>query len=67
MECMDRRFAGQPALLLHQAGHRVREIFRQIPETGDASDYDTAKNKLKAHFEPQQNRTYAVYYFRQAK
>ena len=33
----------QRALLLYQAGHRVREIFRQIPETGDASDYDTAK------------------------
>ena len=57
----------QRALLLYQAGHRVREIFRQIPETGDASDYDTAKNKLKAHFEPQQNRRYAVYCFRQAK
>ncbi len=26
------------ALLLYQAGHRVREIFRRIPETGDDSD-----------------------------
>ena len=57
----------QRALLLYQAGHRVREIFRQIPDTGDASDYTTAKTKLKEYFEPQQNRRYAVYQFRQAK
>ena len=54
------------ALLLYQAGERVREIFRQIPDTGTADDYDTAQTKLKAHFEPQQNRRYAVYRFRQA-
>jgi hypothetical protein len=55
------------ALLLYQAGHRVREIFRQLEETGTESDYDTAKTKLQEHFEPQQNRRYAVYQFRQAK
>ena len=54
------------ALLLYQAGQRVREIFRQIPDTGTADDYETVKIKLKAHFEPQQNRRYAVYRFRQA-
>ena len=27
------------ALLLYQAGHRVREIFRQLPNTGDAAAY----------------------------
>ena len=42
------------ALLLYQAGQRVREILRQIPDTGTADDYETAKTKLKAHFEPQQ-------------
>ncbi len=57
----------QRALLLYQTGHRVREIFRQIPETGDDSDYATAKTKLKEYFEPLQNRRYAVYQFRQAK
>ena len=28
------------ALFLYQAGPRVREIFRQIPETGTDADYD---------------------------
>ena len=55
------------ALLLYQAGQRVREIFRQLPDTGTETDYDTAKTKLQEYFEPQQNRRYAVYRFRQAK
>ena len=55
------------ALLLYQAGQRVREIFRQLQDTGTESDYDTAKTKLQEYFEPQQNRRYAVYQFRQAK
>ena len=37
-------------LLLYQAGQRVREIFKQIPETGTDEDYDVAKQKLKAYF-----------------
>lgn len=41
------------ALLLYQTGQRVREIFRQIPNTGTATDYDVAKDKLKEYFEPQ--------------
>lgn len=55
------------ALLLYQAGQRVREIFRQLENTGDNNDYDTAKAKLKGHFEPQKNRRYEVYNFRQSK
>ncbi|XP_028414345.1 uncharacterized protein K02A2.6-like [Dendronephthya gigantea] len=55
------------ALLLYQAGKRVREIFRQIPDTGDATDYEAAKTKLHEYFQPQENRRYAVYRFRQAK
>jgi hypothetical protein len=31
------------ALLLYQAGPRVREIFKQFPETGTDTDYDIAK------------------------
>ena len=54
------------ALLLYQAGPRVREIFKQIPDTGTSADYDTAKDKLKAHFDPQKNKRYEVYRFRQA-
>ena len=41
------------ALLLYQAGPRVREIFKQIPETGTDEDYDVAKQKLKAYFDHQ--------------
>ena len=51
--------------MLYQAGPRVREIFRQIPETGTDADYDIAKQKLKAYFDPQKNRRYEVYRFRQ--
>ena len=54
------------ALLLYQAGQRVREIFRQIPETGTDSDYKIAKDKLTEYFEPQKNRRCEVYIFRQA-
>ena len=49
------------SLLLYQAGPRVREIFKQIPDTGTSADYDTAKAKLKAHFDPQKNKRYEVY------
>ena len=31
------------ALLLYQAGSRVREIFRSLPDTGPDEAYDTAK------------------------
>ena len=55
------------ALLLYQAGSRVREIFRQIPDHGDDDDLDTAVNKSNAYFEPQKHRLYDVYQFRQAK
>ena len=54
------------ALLLYQAGSRVREIFRQIPDIGTDADYDIAKAKLKAYFDPQKNKRYEVYRFRQA-
>ena len=37
-------------VLLYQAGQRVREIFRQIPETGTDSDYKIAKDKLTEYF-----------------
>jgi hypothetical protein len=53
------------ALLLYQAGPRVSEIFKQIPETGTDTDYNIAKQKLKAYFDPQKNRRYEVYRFRQ--
>ena len=55
------------ALLLYQAGSRVREIFDQLTETGQDDDYKLAKQKLTAYFEPQQNRRYDVYKFRQTQ
>ena len=55
------------ALLLYLAGSRVREIFQHLPDVGNADDYDTAKTKLTTHFEPQKNRRYEVYRFREAK
>ena len=55
------------AFLLYQAGPKVREIFRQIPENGNDDDFDKATELLNAHFEPQKNRLYDVYEFRQAK
>ena len=59
------------ALLLYQSGPRAREIFKQLPplvteeneESGD--EYEVAKARLTAYFEPQKNRRYEVYRFRQ--
>ena len=55
------------ALLLYQAGSRVREIFRQLTDTGEDTDYQRAVGKLNDYFEPQENRLYEVYQFRQTK
>ena len=54
------------ALLLYLAGPRVREIFRYLPDTGDEADFTTALTKLNNYLEPQHNRLYEVYIFRQA-
>ena len=45
----------QRALLLYQAGSRVCEMFKQIPDTVNAGDYSIAKEKLTSCFEPQKN------------
>ena len=50
---------------MYQAGSRVREIFKQLPDTGADEDFDTAKEKLCLYFKPQKNRRYEVYRFRQ--
>ena len=54
------------ALLLYQAGSRVREIFRQLSDTVAAYAYQPAVTKLTGYFEPQTHRLYEVYKFRQA-
>ncbi len=53
-------------MLLFLAGPRVRDILRQIPDTGDDTAFETALEKLNSHFAPQTNRLYEVYKFRQA-
>eukprot|EP00794_Sanderia_malayensis_P017235 gene17235-18956_t len=60
----------QRALLLYQAGSRVREIFSQLEETGENDeddDYENAKRKLTEYFDAQKNRRYEVYKFRQCQ
>ena len=57
----------QRALLLYNAGPRVREIFKQIPKNGEDNNFKTAKEKLTEYFQPQTNRRYEVYRFRQTK
>lgn len=56
----------QRALLLYQAGPRIREIFRQFPDPGEDDDVAKAEQLLTDYFEPQKNRLYEVYKFRQA-
>ena len=43
------------ALLLYQADSRIRDIFAQLPDTGEANDFNTAKDRLTPHFQPQKN------------
>ena len=54
------------ALLLYLAGLRVREIFKNLTDVGEADDFNSAMAKLTEYFEPQKNRRYEVYRFRQA-
>ena len=58
--------AHKRALLLYQAGSRVRDIFAQLPDTGEANDFEIAKEKLTQHFQLQKNVRYDVYVFRKA-
>ncbi len=55
------------ALLLYQAGPRIKEIFAQLTDTGEEDDFDLAQQKLSDYFEPQKNKRYEVYRFRETK
>ena len=59
--------AKKRALLLYQAGARVREIFRQIPDDKDDKDYNKAVERLNEYFKPQKHRLYEAYKFREAR
>ena len=41
--------------------------FKQIPNNGDDNNFNTAKEKLTEYFQPQTNRRYEAYRFRQTK
>ena len=45
----------------------VHEIFKTLPDTGDEKDYDSAVKALTTYFEPDKNKIYQTYTFRQAK
>ena len=55
----------QRALLLYYAGEGVSEIFETLPDTGD--DFEMAKTKLNAYFDPKKNVEFEIFTFRQAK
>ena len=55
----------QRALLLYYAREEVSEIFDTLPDTGD--DFETAKTKLNAYFDPKKNVEFEIFTFRQAK
>ena len=55
------------AILLYQAGPEVYEIFKTLPNTGEAKDFKKAMDALTAYFEPDKNKIYQTYMFRQAK
>ena len=55
------------AILLYQSGPEVFEIFKTLPDTGEAKDFKKAADALTAHFEADKNKIYQTYLFRQAK
>ena len=55
------------AILLYQVGPEVFETFKTLPDTGEAKDFKKAVDALTAHFEPDKNKIYQTYLFRQAK
>ena len=56
--------------MLYQAGPKVREIFNQLSDVEgevDEDNFATTKAKLIEYFEPQKNRRYEIYRFRQTR
>ena len=44
-------------------GGRVREVFDTHSETGEGSDFETAKAKLTVYLKPPENKRYETYQF----
>jgi len=55
----------QRALLPYYAEEEVSEIFDTLPDTGE--DFETAKTKLNAYFDPKKNVEFEIFTFRQAR
>ena len=53
----------QRALLLYMVGGRVREVFDTHSETGEGSDFETAKAKLTVYLKPPEIKRYETYQF----
>lgn len=53
--------------LLHFVGDEIYKLFEHLPNTGPATDYDTAVRALNAHFDPQLNPDYERFKLRQAR
>ena len=56
--------AQQRALLLYTAGARVRGIFKDLPDKGDANDYKSAITALNTHFVVATKKVYQRHLFR---
>ena len=54
------------ALLLFHVGPQVRDIFKQLENTGDSDDYQGAVDALNGHFVVQTNVVYQRHVFRKA-
>ncbi|XP_044180982.1 uncharacterized protein K02A2.6-like [Acropora millepora] len=54
------------ALLLYSAGEEVSDIFETLSNQGEEKDYQAAVDALNAYFQPQVNKTFEVYKFRNA-
>ena len=52
------------ALLLYTAGKEVRNVFKQLPDTGEAKDYQKAVDALNRHFIKRTNATFLRHKFR---
>ena len=52
-------------MLLHCTGEKVYDIIDTLTDMGD--DFQTAVDKLTAHFAPKKNVNFEIYRFRQAR
>ena len=54
------------ALLLYSAGEDVSDIFETLPDQGEEKDYAKTVTALNGCFQPEVNKTYEIYMFRNA-